>query len=270
MHQTVLSRCHKRDKGREKEREWRKRKTKERKGQREKKRGRKEERGEDREKERGTVRGWVRSRQTGRSPACKCQMDVHAQLACVYMCIQTYINIFIVVIAGHFFLACWALVAKLAEPPHPRPPTLMKKLCIHECTCMPCGECVCKYVNWCQKHSYSVHTCTCTGAQDTCLVHATLTAENAYTPAQARLCDDAATSLTWKPVRTISKLDFCLRNYQNWHALMTRSRLRHHTGIIWSTMLVRAPIHSQWPALVVCHDATHHRGRFLFSPIFLA
>jgi len=44
-------------------------------------------------------------------------------------------------------------------------------------------------------HLYSAHTCTCTGAQDTCLVHATLTAKNAHTPTQACLCESATTSL---------------------------------------------------------------------------
>jgi len=81
----------------------------------------------------------------------------------------------------------------------PRSPTSMNKLRIHECTCTPWKGCVCKYVNWCQKHLYSVHTSTCTGAEDTCLVHATLTAKNAHTPTKARLCDCAATSLQWRP-----------------------------------------------------------------------
>jgi len=43
----------------------------------------------------------------------------------------------------------------------------MHKLRIHEHTCTPCGECIGKYVRWCQKHLYSAYTYTCTGAQDT-------------------------------------------------------------------------------------------------------
>jgi len=49
----------------------------------------------------------------------------------------------------------------LAVTPHPRPPTLMNKLRIQERMCTSCGECVHKYVHWCQKHPCSVRTCTC-------------------------------------------------------------------------------------------------------------
>jgi len=41
------------------------------------------------------------------------------------------------------------------------------------------------------KTNYSVHTCTCTGARNTSLVHAT----NAHTPAQDAYVDGAATPL---------------------------------------------------------------------------
>ena len=37
-----------------------------------------------------------------------------------------------------------------------------------------------------------VHTCTCTGIQVTCVVHATLSAKKLYSPAPARLCHGAA------------------------------------------------------------------------------
>jgi len=40
---------------------------------------------------------------------------------------------------------------RLAELPHPRPPTPMNKLRIHECTFTLCGGRVSRYVNWCQK-----------------------------------------------------------------------------------------------------------------------
>ena len=48
------------------------------------------------------------------------------------------------------------------------------------------------------KHLYNV---PCTGAQDTCSVHATINAKNAHTPAQAHPCDGAATSWPWKSFR---------------------------------------------------------------------
>jgi len=81
---------------------------------------------------------------------------------------------------------------RLAEARHPCPPTLMNKLRMHERKCTPWGECVWKDVNWCQKQLYSLHTCTCTFAKETCLAHATLTTKNTHRPAQARLCHGAA------------------------------------------------------------------------------
>jgi len=59
---------------------------------------------------------------------------------------------------------------RLAEPLHPRPPTLMNKLSIHERMCIPCREYVRKYVRWCLQHLCYANTCKCTGAQHTCLV----------------------------------------------------------------------------------------------------
>jgi len=82
---------------------------------------------------------------------------------------------------------------------HPRPSTLMNKLFR---TCTTCGECLCIYVKWRQKQLYSVHICTCTGAQVTSLMHTTLAAKNAHTPVQACLCDGAATSLSWNPLQS--------------------------------------------------------------------
>jgi len=94
---------------------------------------------------------------------------------------------------------------RLAEFPYPRPPTRMDKLHIDERPCTHCEGYDYKYENWCQKHLYILHTCTCTGAQGTNLVHATLTAKNARTSVQARLCEGAANSLLWKLLRTIQE-----------------------------------------------------------------
>ena len=49
---------------------------------------------------------------------------------------------------------------RLAQPPHPRHPTLMNKLRPHKR--------VRKCVRWCGKHLCNVHTCICTGISDTC------------------------------------------------------------------------------------------------------
>jgi len=97
---------------------------------------------------------------------------------------------------------------RLAETPHPRPPTRMNKLRIHERMCTPCSDCV---ANMYADVKNACGTCisACPGDQDTCLVHTTLTAKNlnAHTSAQARLYDGAATSSTWKPLRFILKLE---------------------------------------------------------------
>jgi len=50
--------------------------------------------------------------------------------------------------------------------------------------------------------------------------------KNAHTPAQARLCNGAATSWPWKPLQPILKLEFCSTHHQNPRQLMTQSRLR--------------------------------------------
>jgi len=47
---------------------------------------------------------------------------------------------------------------------------LTNKLRVHERMWTLCSECVRKCVRWCQKHLCTIHTCICTGAQDTCLV----------------------------------------------------------------------------------------------------
>ena len=72
----------------------------------------------------------------------------------------------------------------------------MNKLRIHERMCTTCGVYVCKYLHWCQKHLYG----TCINAQDTCLVHATLTRKDAHTSMQAHPCDGAATSLHYSMI----------------------------------------------------------------------
>jgi len=73
---------------------------------------------------------------------------------------------------------------RLAETTHLRLPTPMNKLRIHERTCTTWEGVFAKNnVNWCQKHLYGVHAYTCTGAQNTCLVHTTPTAKNAHTHA---------------------------------------------------------------------------------------
>ena len=66
-----------------------------------------------------------------------------------------------------------------AETSQPRPPTLMKKLRIHERMCTQCSECVRRCVCWCQNTLCNIHISTCTSAQDTCFkVHVALTAKN--------------------------------------------------------------------------------------------
>ena len=60
---------------------------------------------------------------------------------------------------------------------------IINKLHIYKHMCTPCKECIHKYVHWCQKHPYSVHTCTCTDAQDTSLVHIKPTKTYTHTPA---------------------------------------------------------------------------------------
>jgi len=53
-------------------------------------------------------------------------------------------------------------------------------------------------VNW---YLCIEHTCTCIGARDNCVLHATPTTTNAHTPAHARLCDRAATFLLCRRTR---------------------------------------------------------------------
>jgi len=95
---------------------------------------------------------------------------------------------------------------RLAEPPQPLPPLLMNKLCTHEHMCTLCGECVCRYEHWCQKHLYSVHTYTCAGVQNTCLVHwhtgphSQLKMQIYCTSTPLRRCSNFP---AWNPLRTI-------------------------------------------------------------------
>jgi len=87
-------------------------------------------------------------------------------------------------------------------------PNANKKLRIHERTYTPCGGRVFRYVNWCQKRFIY---CTylhrwCTGAPDTCEIHATLNARKCkYTSASTpvRRCH------TVFAMQTIATVPFC-------------------------------------------------------------
>ena len=68
---------------------------------------------------------------------------------------------------------------RLVEPPNPRPPMRMNKLCIRERMCTPssvCGTDMYSDV----KHACPMYAPACTGAQDTCLVHSTLPIQFVY------------------------------------------------------------------------------------------
>jgi len=97
-------------------------------------------------------------------------------------------------------------------------------------TCTPCGGCVSKYVNWCQKHLYSVHTCTCTGAQDTCLVNATLAAKNGITPTDSltliAFWASAAMSAHFSPAKCAVR---CRLNAFDLRGMASAQRLKHST-----------------------------------------
>jgi len=64
---------------------------------------------------------------------------------------------------------------RLVEPSHPRPPTRMNKLLIHERMCTPCSDCVANMYG--DVKNIGMYTPACTSAQDTCLVHTTITAK---------------------------------------------------------------------------------------------
>jgi len=49
---------------------------------------------------------------------------------------------------------------------------LINKLRMFERMCTPSGERIHQYVHWCPIHPSSVHTSTCIGVDDTCLVYA--------------------------------------------------------------------------------------------------
>jgi len=53
----------------------------------------------------------------------------------------------------------------------------------------------------------SVHSCTCTGAQDTCLVHAIPTITNAHTPSNTRQCRRCSNFFAMKLLKTIQNLE---------------------------------------------------------------
>jgi len=57
------------------------------------------------------------------------------------------------------------IIHRLARPPHPRPPTPMNKLRIHERICTTCSECVRNLCTLMSKHLCNAHTCVCTDAQ---------------------------------------------------------------------------------------------------------
>jgi len=57
------------------------------------------------------------------------------------------------------------IIHTLARPPHPRPPTPMNKLRIHERICTTCSECVRNLCTLMSKHLCNAHTCVCTDAQ---------------------------------------------------------------------------------------------------------
>ena len=89
---------------------------------------------------------------------------------------------------------------RLEETLYPRPPTRMNKLCTHERICTPCSDCVANMfadvLSTC-----ATYTPACTGAQDTCLVHTTLTATKctytrASTPGPVRWCSNFYTMET--------------------------------------------------------------------------
>jgi len=152
------------------------------------------------------------------------------------------------------------------EPTHPRPPIRMNKLRIHERIWTSCRLSR-RYVRWCQKCLWDVHTC-----MHWCLGHL-LSAhhalrKNTHTPAQARPCDSAATSSPCKQLQPISQLELCPRNRQNPRQPMAQSQLRRHTDIIWSSVMVRGP--SSFSMVRIQSLATepiHHK--FLFPPLFL-
>ena len=90
------------------------------------------------------------------------------------------------------------------------------------------------------KNTCITYTIACTGALDTCLVHAKINAKNAHTPVQARPCDVAATSSPCKLLLPILQLELSPRYCQNPHQPMAQSQMRYHTGIIWSSAFARA------------------------------
>jgi len=99
----------------------------------------------------------------------------------------------------------------------------------------PSGECVYKYLDWCQIHPYSAHTCT--GAQDTCHVsachtHHWPTTTNAHTPAHARLCWRCSNSFAVKNhwhILNLEKLDDSVRSSAN-----KKHRVEPQWPFIWT------------------------------------
>jgi len=124
-----------------------------------------------------------------------------------------------------------SVLQTLVEHPHTRSPTQMNKLRTHERMCTPCSHCVTNMygdVN----NTCGMYTSACTGAQDTCGVHTTLTAKNVHTPAQVHLCDSAAMPSPCKPLRPILQLQLCQRNYQIPQQPMAQPQLCCHASII--------------------------------------
>jgi len=133
-------------------------------------------------------------------------------------------------------------VHRLLQPPHPRPQTRMNKLHTHKRTCAPCSDCIADMygdvkntcgtvhtcMHWCPEHLFSApwHHAHC---------------KHADTPAQACPCNSAATPSSCKRLRLILQLETRPRNSQNPHQPIAQAQLRCHTGIIWSSTLMRAP-----------------------------
>ena len=67
------------------------------------------------------------------------------------------------------------------------------------------------------------------------------TKKNALTLAQARPCDGVATSSPCQLLQPILQFDIWSKRHQNPRLSMTQSKLCCHTGITWSSALLRAP-----------------------------
>ena len=135
---------------------------------------------------------------------------------------------------------------RLVEPYHPRHRTRMNKLCIRDRMCTPCSDCVAD-MHSNVKNTCGIYTPACTGAQDTCLVHTTLTAKMHIHPRKH------VRAAVQQPLRHANhcspscKLNLNLPKKPSESSIiqsrqsMAQPQLCCHTGIIWSSALVRAP-----------------------------